>query len=458
MSAAVKVKVDYRGPTNVKTIRLPAVLTSQGILISLLQYQSEQHRSQSWHTKVNLVVRLLLTFVDLGGIPFTSPTELLKAFRHALYYGTIDENLEDPTGLYWSPRTPENADDLITLLTGYTDWLTQQPGYKGVVMNPLREATGYEERLNWCAYHHRQDSKLLKHLTSNAEERANHFAREVGRYQQSSVILDEVKRFPEKHFHTLLDQGFIIAKNKGLEKNLSTDWKSQCMAILMNSGGVRKSELFHIYLDDIDIDDELMEGVVRIHHPSDGKVKVDGYANRREYLLKKFRIKPRTDYLKTESLHAGWKAPAINNRRYFEVQFFPPSKAQEFLLAFRNYILYQRVEPKGLGHPYAFTNSNGRPETIKNFQRLHRAAVERIGLKPAKYNGTTEHGHRHAYGYRLADAGFSALEIKKAMHHRNVISCQAYIQPSNDDLRKKMREVESARSQPPSKLETPLSP
>ncbi|AHC81807.1 MULTISPECIES: gamma-mobile-trio recombinase GmtY [Pseudomonas putida group] len=457
MNAVVKVKVDYRGPTNVKTIRLPAVLTDKGILISLLQYQSEQHRSQSWHQKVNLVVRLLLTFVDHGGIPFTSPTDLLKGFRHALYYGTVDERLEDPTGLYWGPRTTETADDLINLLTGYTDWLTRQPGHSGVLMNPIRDASGYEERLNWCAYHHRQDNKLLNHLTSDAQAEANFFTREVGR-QQSSVIVDEVKRFPEKHFHRLLDEGFVIAGKQDEEKNLRTDWKSQCITILMNSGGIRKSEAFHIYLDDIDIDEDLMEAVVTIHHPSDGKVKNDNYANRREYLLKKFRLKPRTDYLKSESQHAGWKAPAINNQRYFEVQFFPPSKAQEFLLAFRNYVLYQRVEPKGLGHPYAFTNSNGEPETIKNFQRLHRAAVERIGLKSAKYHGTTEHGHRHAYGYRLAEAGFSAVEIKKAMHHKCVTSCQVYIQPTNSDLRKKMRQVEAAHKATLPNSDAPQSP
>ncbi|MEI2594619.1 hypothetical protein, partial [Pediococcus acidilactici] len=148
---------------------------------------------------------------------------------------------------------------------------------------------------------------------------------------------------------------------------------------LMNYGGVRKSELFHLYLDDIDIDVDRMEAIVRIHHPSFGRVKDSKYANREEYLLKKFRMKPRHKLIKSETLHAGWKAPTINSDKFFEVHFYPPSKAQEFLLAFKNYLLYQRVEPSGHGHPYAFTNSEGRPETIKNFQRLHKAAVERIG-------------------------------------------------------------------------------
>lgn len=449
MSAFVKVKVDYRGPTNIKTVRLPAILTSRGILISLLQYQSEMKRSQSWHQRLNLAVRLLLTFVDQCGIPFDSPTTLLKAFRHALDHGTIEENLDDPTGLYWEPLSPSNVSELISLLTNYTDWLTRQPGHSGIVMNPIREATTYEERLNWCGYHHRQDQKLLNHLTTDEQRHANFFTREVSRQQLSPVIADEMKRFPEKHMTALLDEGFIIAGKENEDKNLRTDWKGQCLLILMNAGGLRRCEPFQLYLDDIDINDELMEAEVKVHHPSMGKVRGDKYANRQEYLLKKFGLKPRTDYLKSEALHAGWKAPAVNNQWYFEVQFFPPSKAQEFLLAFRNYLLYQRVEPKGRAHPYAFTNSEGHPETITNFQRLHRAAVKRIGLEPAKYKGTTEHGHRHAYGYRLADAGFSEIEIQKAMHHKSPASCRVYTQPTNADLRTKMRQVEKASKQKP---------
>lgn len=81
------------------------------------------------------------------------------------------------------------------------------------------------------------------------------------------MILDEVKRFPQEHFNTLIDEGFVIASPRSEDKRLRMDYKSQAMTLLMNHGGLRKSELFHIYLDDIEIDVERCEAIVRVHHP-----------------------------------------------------------------------------------------------------------------------------------------------------------------------------------------------
>lgn len=442
MTFCMRVKVDYQSATNIKKMRLPGLLTDRGILVSLLQYHSEQRRSMSWRDRVNLAVILLLDFIAKSGIPFDSPTTLLMSFSNALRNGTIDLDLEDPTGLFWSARTANDADELIGYLTGYTDWLATQPGHSGVLMNPIRRATTYEEKLNWCAYHHRQDAKLLNHLTKGSEAEKNQYARQIQRERSLSIMRDEVKRFPKDSFNKLIDNGFIIASALSKDERRYTDYKSQAMTLLMHWGGVRKSELFHIYLDDIDIDLGRMEVVIRIHHPSEGTAPEKGYKNREDYLLRKFRLKPRVQYLKSETQHAGWKAPTVNSHKFFNVNFYPPAKATEFLLAFRNYLLYQRAEPSGLGHPYAFTNSKGRPETIKNFQRLHKSAVKRIGLQCGKYYGTTEHGHRHAYGYRLAEAGFTQIEIQKSMHHKSPNSCLIYVQMTNADLNKRMREVE----------------
>ena len=149
------------------------------------------------------------------------------------------------------------------------------------------------------------------------------------------------------------------------------------------------------------------------------------------------------EYLKSERQHCGWKSPLLTDPRgFFEVFFAPTEKASEFLLVWANYLKHQRVDPPdNFMHPYAFTNSKGHPETIKNFQRLHADAVRRIGLQPEKYLGTTEHGHRHSYGYRLAEHDFSQREIQKAMHHKNPDSCLVYIQPTNKELRNKMKRI-----------------
>ncbi|GFZ63032.1 hypothetical protein PSE10A_55430 [Pseudomonas amygdali pv. eriobotryae] len=46
-----------------------------------------------------------------------------------------------------------------------------------------------------------------------------------------------------------------------------------------------------------------------------------------------------------------------------------------------------------------------------------------------------EHGHRHAYGYRLCESDLSEEFIQKALHHRNIESQRVYKEPTYEDTR-----------------------
>lgn len=448
MAYVLKVKARYRSDNTGRVLRLPALLTESGLVLSHLRYLAKAvNRGQSWRERSTFAIMLLIKYMNANEGLFDKTVELLESFNTALRTGTINPaDLTDPSGLYWKPRSAEDSDTLLQLITHYSDWLAMQPEYGAVQANPFRKATSAEQRVFWCAYYHKNDNVFLNHLSSEREAASKSvFSRQVQRQGRSPVNLDEVKKFPEEHINRLLDEGFVRAENiNNPDPNMRVDFKGRAITLLMHHGGVRKSEVFHLYLDDISIDNKRLEAVVRIYHPSEGAAPEKQYGDRREYLMKKFQRSPRTMYLKSERLHAGWKAPVLSSReKYFKVEFFPPHKATEFLYAFQQYLKYQRVEPDGHDHPYAFTNSTGQPETIKNFQRLHRAAVHRIGLAHEKYRGTTEHGHRHAFGYRLAEHGFTQIEIQKMMRHRSPTSCLVYTQPTNEDLRKTMeRRVE----------------
>ncbi|MNG28584.1 Phage integrase family protein [compost metagenome] len=80
------------------------------------------------------------------------------------------------------------------------------------------------------------------------------------------------------------------------------------------------------------------------------------------------------------------------------------------------------------------------------FRKAHKLAVERIGLEYEKLQGTTPHGHRHAYGQRLAKAGATPLQIKSALHHASIASSETYTQPTAKDIREGLRELESKLS------------
>lgn len=443
MAYALKVKVRYRHDNTGRVLLLPALLTEKGLLLSHLRYLAKNTRNgASWRERSTFAIMILINYINANEGLFDQATELLESFDGALRSGTINPNdLSDPSGLFWRPRRAEDADYLIYLITDYTDWLARQPEYDTGRANPFRRATNAEQRLNWCAYYQKNDNVFLNHLQKDEDAiRSNSFVREVGRRGREPIVLEEVKKFPETSISLLIDEGFIRADRKDHpDPNMRIDYKGRALTLLMHYGGIRKSEAFHLYLTDIHIDKKRHEAVVRIYHPSQGASPDKGYRSREEYLAQRFLRIPRNQYPLTERLHAGWKTPVLSSTdKFFKVEFFPPHKATEFLHAYQHYLMYQRVEPQSHDHPYAFTNSTGQPETIKNFQRLHKAAVNRIGLDHRKYLGTTEHGHRHAYGYRLADHGFNGADIQKMMRHRSPHSHLVYIQSTSEEFRAKM--------------------
>ncbi len=435
-----KIYTNYKNCSSNLTYSLPALLTEKGLIISHLRYLAWfNYKSDSWKERSCFALSLLLKYLD--AVPeIKKATDALKSFTETLVVGSIDpETFTDPLGLYWRPRSLRDANNLLFHITHYTDYLVLQDDYSAVRVNPFRKATSYEERLNWCAYYHKQSNVFLNHLTNHSEQIEQHKrVRLVESFNENVFSTEYAVRFPEQHLERLLYLGF-------LKRDGTPDYKSQAIAMLLNYGGLRKSEVFHIYVSDITLNPNYpKEALVRVYHPSLGEAPDVGFKNRREYLLATTSYKPRNTYLGSERLYAGWKNPLLTSKSgYFEVVFNPPHKAEEFLLVWVNYLKYQRVEPaRGENHPFAFTNSKGMPETLKNFQRLHRRAIEKIGLVVKKEYGTTEHGHRHAYGFRARQAGLDQIAIQKAMHHKSPHSCLVYIKPTLEEVTEALKGIE----------------
>lgn len=435
MAYVKKIYVNYKDCSTQTTLVLPCILTEKGIIISHLRYLAWfNSKSEAWKERSCYALKLLLKYINATP-NLDSATKVLKAFTEALITGTIHSPYNtDPLELYWRPRTVRDTNNLLFHITHYTDFLALQDEHATNRVNPFRKATSYEERLNWCAYYHKQANVFLNHLTK--KDLSLPKVRLVGSYREDLVDFEYAVRFPEDQIERLLYLGF--------EKNGVIDYKSQAITMLMNYCGLRKSEIFHIYTSDITLNpNKPKEALVRVYHPELGASPDPYFKNRREYLLAKTSYKPRNNYLFSERLYAGWKTPLLTSKLgYFEVVFNPPGKAKEFLSIWANYLKYQRIEPsKSSPHPFAFTNSLGEPETIKNFQRLHKNAVERIGLICKKNLGTTEHGHRHAYGFRARQAGLNQVEIQKAMHHKSPTSCLVYIKPTLEEVQDKLRDI-----------------
>lgn len=438
MTYVHKVNVKYLDHDSGLSVMLPALYCDSGVVISHLRYLAScQHKSASWKERSIFSLKLLIKYINAVQ-SFEKVTELLRSFTRALVVGTIDyESFRDPTGLYWKARNIADANNILFHITQYTDYLAVQEGYEFSRINPFKKASSYEERLNWCAYYHKQANVFLNHLSKKSTAYIeNRRVREINGYPAPKIEQEKVVKFPESELDKLIHIGF--------SKSGVPDYKAQAITMLLNYGGLRKSEVFHLYVSDITLHPNRNdEALVRVYHPEFGASPDSSFKNRRAYLQETTEYKPRTQYRLSERLYSGWKGPLLTSKSYFfEVIFNPAEKATEFLIVWANYLKYQRVEPPENNiHPFAFTNSTGAPETIKNFQRLHKRAVEKIGLVPKKEYGTTEHGHRHAYGYRCKKLGLTQVEIQKAMHHKSPLSCLVYISPTSEDLREEMRKV-----------------
>lgn len=444
MPYALKAKCKYKADKTGASLERPCILTKSGVLTSHVEYlYFRRNMSQSWVEKSISSLILLMNYIDANTrtLPKTEKiegTKLLRSFTTALNNGTIDATEEDPSGLYWEARSLQNARVILSHITQYTDFYSIKNSNQ-LPVNPFKRASHAEEKMNWCAYYHRQAGVFLNHL-DNKEDTAKKmkFVRSVKSDQPEMIVNEKSVRFPDDKIAPLLKHGFITSGK------IYPDYKNQLITMLMHYGGLRVSETLHIYINDIIFDSDNHEAIVRVFHPSNGRSPESSKKTRSTYLREKYTLKPRNEYSKTLRIHAGWKNPLLtNNQKYFEVIFFPTSIGKLFLDTWIKYLKYQRVNPpSNYPHPYAFTNTKGHPETIKNFSRMHDDAVARIGLQPCKNEGTSNHGHRHSYGYRLSALGFSQVELQKAMHHKSPDSCFVYTQPTSDDIRNKIREFE----------------
>jgi GNAT superfamily N-acetyltransferase len=212
------------------------------------------------------------------------------------------------------------------------------------------------------------------------------------------------------------------------------------ITLLLHGAGFRESEPSHLYIQDVLPDPaNPAQALVCIHHPSHGAAPADWRdaqgrprkGNRAEYLSQKFGLAPRTDIM--GRLHAGWKGGMHDGAYYKQAYWFLPQYGEWFLQLWHRYLV--QVARSERDHPFAFINLAREPVgamyTLTQYNKAHAAACERIGLTVSKALGTTPHGHRHAYGRRLMNAGIDKALIRRFMHHASLESQEVYTQANS---------------------------
>ncbi|MFB2762785.1 gamma-mobile-trio recombinase GmtY [Marinobacter shengliensis] len=437
------VKIDNTGVQVV----LPVIVTPDGLLRSYLDYLIvHRNKSRSWIDRSAFAVRLLIDYTRQNESCFENHYDLFREFSNCLYTGTVGEFGEDSSWLRWTPRSENDAAFLIKLITHYTDWLAEQNEDKKFQINPKVKPSGYEEWLGLAAHYQKKRRAFLSHLWAN-KPNPSYFRHVMPRNASRSKGTESKKSFPEGRINDLLWDGFVRYGFEASDRIYERlDLKNVLITMLMHYGGLRLSECFHLWVEDVIPWDD-GTALVKVYHPAKGKFDQNS-PSRREELLRQFELKPRFEYPKSHTVHAGWKDPKEDNEslHYFKVWWFPQSAGETFNDLWRLYLTYQRHSGGGK-HPFAFTTRSGTPHSIKGYNQALRRAVERIGLPFSKEAGTTAHAHRHSYGQALADATADSLIIKNALHHKSIESQRVYTELTDKQMRAHLKRLSPENDQ-----------
>ena len=455
-SIKVKVQIDHHD----LPLEMKAIVVTDGLLMSHLKYliqNKNSGRRNGWITKSIQAIGLLIDYTVTNKANFKNPHDLFMSFSVRMHSGTISKDGSDPSMLRWEPRSTNSANELIRHVTNYSKWLFDETGDINLLLNPKREATESEKLVNLAAYNHKMNNSFLKHTYSDSQkDEAVNTVNAFKPIKELPTFEDPKKPFDENKIWDLIGTGFL---KKGVSPNAPTEEKYNLanilITMLMHFGGLRACEPFHLYKDDIIPNDGFEQ--IRVFHPTQGAAP-DWYrkktnqpnCNRSMFLLQKFGLSDRWEAREGSAYHAGWKNPPVSRTgKYFPVFLFGERGVRElFYKLFQIYLFTQRVDPlPGREHPFLFTNGNGDPLSMGDFQEAHRNAVVKIGMSPYFEHGGTRHCHRYSYAHRIADLkdkglGIDEMIIKGVMHHKSIKSQEVYTAPHTQKIEQHLSKAE----------------
>lgn len=437
--------------TGIKS-QLPVLLTEQGELSVVTDYllkMESDNVSVSVMNQLLQAISLLLDYMEANKNLFNKPKTLFQTFSKRLYSGTIGEDGLDPSGLYWLPSSIEHINKHIYRLTAFTDWVASQHGTK--VMNPLRDATPYEQRINYAAWFRKNHSDFLGHIEDKTVNKTIRRARTIKGRTPLTKTEDDAIAFPERHWESFIKDGIGGAKDQRVAL------RDKLILLLMHGGGLRESEAMSLWVTDVFEDPYNPDNaLVKIYNEVDGKApggwrSRSGKRTREAYLKEEYARIPRIKMLGTARI--GWKNRLVDHRdNYIQVQWFPTDYSKVFMLLWKNYLKYRASID--CNHPYAFISFHhsafSNPYTLNAFHQNYASGLKRIGLASNKAEGLDPHGHRHNYGRRLESSGLNPLVIRRCMHHKSMDSQISYTgkgqQEISDELNKATLQLANSES------------
>ena len=398
------------------------------------------------HKKISAVCQLFeFSCRKYGNVDLTEEQlrSLVFEFGKAKLNGTILIDGTDPLELYWKPVKTNTAKQLISSITEFDKF--QETFFASGILNPVEKVflTNYERYLE---FKRREKYDVFLHLFT------------------TKVHTKSIKAYePKQHRNTdnkTLKKVFPASKLIDVIES-ATNIRDKMLMLLLAFGGLRKSELLHLFHNDvIGRFSDTGAAWITLGHPVSGEINwIDGkgiskVTSREAFLKHEYsnpklpithplhQLRPRSLYSKYEKeLYAGFKGMTFSGSGTENFIHWSHEEAGIYFWKLYNEYLQSYFYNKPSNwpyHPFLFIKLDpvgyGMPLTPASIDKIFARCIARVGV-----SGYTPHSMRHFYGYYLATV--LNLPIEKAqvcLHHASINSTQVYYKTSPDIIRAQM--------------------
>lgn len=310
------------------------------------------NRSATWQYNVARALGLFWDYCQQVGPSLVfdrgvDPVRLIfRRFAYHLLNGTRkDGHCIDATGLYWPKMTLDRATLLSRQIERFAQWCVRE-GYA----DRLGSFTGVtptdgESAVAFLMASRLRNASLLHHIKvpSQTVSRVVTTNFDFG----SSVVgsdIEPTKRFPTDYLERLLWEGHVRPRWRTSANPIERyNLRDQMVMLLQSFGGVRESEPFHLWVQDVCADPRNPEkAMVVLHHPSEGIVTEGMKEYTRHEWLNRYGLLPR-NLSRQGNYHAGWKNLKVNKRKYAHVFWIDDVAATLFWTMYQAYVRLVRT-------------------------------------------------------------------------------------------------------------------
>lgn len=346
--------------------------------------------------------------------------------------------------LGWRARKGNTVADEVRYVSGFSLFCAENFGHACVNpreeqflqafadVNPLRQA---------ARGHARKAYDLLYHLYPSTKE-----ARGTGKSWRFTPEANgrPVGQISVKHFPVDRVLDFIV-QTPSLRDRLC--W------LLMFFGGLRISELLHIYMTDITLSPDETARVV-LSDPRDATYDWTGTDGKRkrgsrsQFLSERYSMSSRNLLGETHPLRAGWKSMLYDDRTQMEAEVYWIDNCigKIFWKMHCEYMRSLRFHVPDR-HPFYFVNISGAdfgaPLKLSNLEKRFARGAGRVGLRTS-LEGVNPQGARHFYGYYCAN--FLRLpkeRVQRMLHHKSALSTEVYYNLDPAVIRQELSKAQS---------------